>query len=265
MVKSQNSLCSGGEFRVECGGMEDDATAPLQMRDMKEDDRPREKLVRLGRAMLTDEELIALFLRTGLHGCNVLELAGQLKRRAGSLAALGGMEAADIHKLCKGIGPAKAATLAAVFELGRRAAQEAYAALPMADAATVYHYLSGELRYEEQENLIALLLDARHCLLRRVTLYRGTLTRLIVHPRDVFREAIRHNASAFIIVHNHPSGDPAPSRLDESLTTELVEAGKMLRIPVLDHVIIGSPADNRPKPYYSFRENRKAGLGESRA
>ncbi len=233
-----------------------DKNAPaLQLRDMKAEDLPREKLTRLGRGALTDEELIAIFLRTGLHGCNVLELASMLKRRAGSLAALGSMEAADINKLCKGIGPAKAATLAAVFELGQRAVKESYAARPMTSAATVYHYLAGELRYEEQENLIALLLDSRHCLMKQMPLYRGTLTRLIIHPRDIFREAIRHNASSLIIVHNHPSGDPLPSRADEAFTREIVEAGKLLRVPVLDHVIIGSPADNRPKPWYSFREN----------
>ncbi len=243
--------------------MEDDAPRTLQLRDMKTDDLPREKLSRLGRSMLTDEELIAIFLRTGLHGCNVLELAALLKRRAGSLAALGAMEADAINKLCKGIGPAKAATLAAVFELGQRAVQESHEARPMANAATVCNYLAGELRYEEQENLIALLLDARHHLMRRVLLYRGTLTRLIIHPRDVFREAIRYNASSLIIVHNHPSGDPAPSRADETLTQEIVEAGKLLRMPVLDHVIIGSPADNRPKPYYSFREAGRCGLGDT--
>ncbi len=241
----------------------DDATpAPLQLRDMKEDDRPREKLIRLGRSVLTDEELIAIFLRTGLHGCNVLELASRLKRQAGSLAALGAMEAADILALSKGIGPAKAATLAAVFELGQRAVREQLASLPMADAATVYHYLAGELRYEEQENLIALLLDARHRLIKRVSIYRGTLTRLIIHPRDVFREAVRHNASAIIIVHNHPSGDPSPSKPDEQFTSEIIAAGKLLRIPVLDHVIIGSPATNRPKAWYSFREAGKLGSAE---
>ncbi len=240
--------------------MEDDATPTLQLRDMKEDDRPREKLARLGRSMLTDEELIALFLRTGLHGCNVLELAALLKRRAGSLAALGAMEADDINKLCKGIGPAKAATLAAVFELGQRAVRESQEALPMADPASIYQYLAGELRFEEQENFLALLLDARHCLLRRVLLYRGTLTRIIIHPRDVFREAIRHNASSLVLVHNHPSGDPTPSRQDDTLTQEIADAGKLLRIPVLDHIIIGTPATNRPKPYYSFRQAGRGGL-----
>ncbi len=230
-------------------------SGPMQLRDMKEDDRPREKMLRLGRSMLSDEELIAIFLRTGLHGCNVLELAALLKRRAGSLAALGAMEAADINALCKGIGPAKAATLAAVFELGQRAVREEQAALPMADAATVYHYLAGELRYEEQENLIALLLDAHHRLMRRVLLYRGTQTRMMVHPRDIFREAIRHSAASLIIVHNHPSGNPAPSKMDDTLTRELAEAGKLLRLPLLDHVIIGAPEPNRPKPYYSYRES----------
>ncbi len=236
--------------------------APLQLRDMNEDDLPREKLARLGRAMLTDEELIALFLRTGLHGCNVLELAAQLKQRAGSLAALGAMEAADINKLCKGIGPAKAATLAAVFELGQRAVRESHAARPMANAATVYNYLAGDLRYEEQENLIVLLLDARHCLIRRVQLYRGTLTRLIIHPRDIFREAIRYNASSVVVVHNHPSGDPTPSRADETLTREIADAGKLLRLPLLDHVIIGTPAPSRPKAWYSFREHGGAIFAE---
>ncbi len=240
--------------------MEENAAPSWQLRDMQEADRPREKLTRLGRSVLSDEELIAIFLRTGLHGCNVLELAALLKQRAGSLAALGSMEAADINALCKGIGPAKAATLAAVFELGQRAVRESYTARPMADAATVYHYLAGQLRYEEQEILQVLLLDSRHCLMRSVPLYRGTLTRLIIHPRDVFREAIRHNASSIIIVHNHPSGDPAPSKPDEHFTQEVVEAGKLLRLPVLDHIIIGAPATNRPKPYYSFREAGKGGL-----
>ncbi len=236
---------------------------PLQMRDLRAEERPREKILRMGRAGLTDEELIALFLRTGLHGCNVLELAALLKRKAGSLAALGALEAAEINKLCKGIGPAKAATLAAVFELGRRAVQESYHAQPMADAATVYHYLAGELLYEEQENLIALLLDAHHCLLRKETLYRGTQTRLMVHPRDIFREAIRHNAASVVLVHNHPSGNPTPSRQDDALTAELVQAGKLLRLPLLDHVIIGKPADNRPQAYYSYRQAGRAGLGGS--
>ncbi len=244
-------------MRCTIASVNDATPPPLQLRDMNESDLPREKLMRLGRSMLTDEELIAIFLRTGLHGCNVLELAAQLKRKAGSLAALGTMEASDLLTLCKGIGPAKAATLAAVFELGQRAVKEELAALPMADASTVYHYLAGDLRYEEQENLIVLLLDSRHRLLRRVPVYRGTLTRLIIHPRDIFREAIRHNASSLIIVHNHPSGDPAPSRPDEQFTCEIVEAGKQLRIPVLDHVIIGSPALNRPKAWYSFREAGK--------
>ncbi len=230
---------------------------PLQLRDMREDDLPREKLIRLGRSILTDEELIAIFLRTGLRGCNVIELATLLKQRAGSLSALAGMEAADILKLTKGIGPAKAATLAAVFELGQRAVREELASQCMEEPATVYRYLAGELRYEEQEKLIALLLDSRHHLIRRVTVGQGTLTRMVVHPRDVFREAIRHNASSLIIAHNHPSGDPSPSKLDVTLTHELVQAGEMLHIKLLDHVVIGSPAPNRPLPYYSFRSNNR--------
>ncbi len=230
---------------------------PLQLRDMREDDLPREKLIRLGRATLSDEELIAIFLRTGLHGCNVIELATLLKQRAGSLAALATMEAADILKLTKGIGPAKAATLAAVFELGHRAVREELMGERMDAAATVYRFLAGELRYEEQEKLVALLLDSHHHLVRRVTVGQGTLTRLLVHPRDVFREAIRHNASSLIIAHNHPSGDPTPSKMDVSLTHELVRAGELLHVPLIDHVVVGAPAPGRALPYYSFRDNNR--------
>ncbi len=235
----------------------EDSPAPLQLRDMREEDLPREKLIRHGRAALTDEELIALFLRTGLHGCNVIELSTLLKQRAGSLAALASMEAADILKLTKGIGPAKAATLAAVFELGHRAVREELMGQRMDDSATVYRFLAGELRYEEQEKLVALLLDSHHRLLRRVNVGQGTLTRLLVHPRDVFREAIRYNASSLIIAHNHPSGDPTPSRMDVSLTHELMKASEFLHLPIIDHIIIGAPAPNRPLPYYSFRDNNR--------
>lgn len=225
---------------------------------MPQGELPREKLAAHGRTSLSDEELIAIFLRTGLPGCNVLELAAQLKRKAGSLAALGAMEADDItNVLDKGIGPAKAATLAAVFELGQRAAKEALSNCEMSDPGHVYDYLAGELRFELQEHLIALLLDARHRLVRRVDLAKGTLTRVITHPRDVFRDAIRYNAASLLLVHNHPSGDPSPSKPDNELTDRLAKAGELIGIRLLDHVIIGAPSPARAVPYYSFRANGK--------
>lgn len=219
--------------------------------DLAEDERPREKLIQRGRAALSDEELIAIFLRTGLRGCNVLELAARLKRAAGSLTALGSMEAREIAKCCKGIGSAKAATLAAVFELGQRAVRENLKRIDMGTPAAVYEYLAGELRYEQQEHFIALMLDSRRHLIRRCTISKGTINRTMVHPRDVFREAITSNAASIILAHNHPSGDVSPSKLDRELTRELINAGDAMHIPITDHLIIGTGST----PYYSFREH----------
>ncbi len=232
-----------------------DKERSLRLRELPEEDLPREKLMRRGRASLTDEELIALFLRTGLKGCNVLELSAKMKRAAGSLAALGSMEANEIAGLCKGIGPAKAATLAAVFELGQRAVKEQVVKQDMRDANAVYEYLASDLRFEEQENMVALLLDTQHRLIRRVNVSKGTLGGVACHPRDIFRAAIRYNASSIILAHNHPSGDPRPSKADRHLTEEIAKAGDLLRIRLQDHVIIGTRAEGRSCPYFSFFQN----------
>ena len=225
----------------------------VKLLDIAEDERPREKLIQKGRSFLSDEELIAIFLRTGIKGCNVVELASRLKRAAGSLTSLGRMEAREIMQCCKGIGSAKAATLAAVFELGHRAVKEQISREDMSTPDAVYHYLAGDLRYEQQEHFVVLMLDTRRHLIRRSNISKGTLNRTMVHPRDVFREAIVSNACSIIIAHNHPSGDPTPSKLDRELTECLVEAGRAIHIPVLDHIIIG--AQLQAKPYFSFREH----------
>lgn len=234
--------------------------ASLPLRELPGGELPREKLMAHGRAALSDEELIALFLRTGLQGCNVLELAARLKRGAGSLAALGRLEAAEIADLCKGIGPAKAATLAAVFELGHRAAREARCQYTITGGQSVYDYFIDELRFEHQERLFALLLNTRNEVIRRAEIGRGTLTRLITNPREVFREAIRHSASSIILVHNHPSGHPAPSLQDNQITNHIAHVGELLRIPLMDHVIIGASGADNPCPYYSYHEAGKLPL-----
>lgn len=223
--------------------------------DIAADELPREKLLQKGRAVLSDEELIAIFLRTGIKGCNVLELAARLKKAAGSLTALGQMEAREITRCCKGIGAAKAATLAAVFELGHRAVKEEVSRDDMSTPEAVYKYLAGELRYEKQENFVALLLDTRRRLIKRCNISKGTANRTLVHPRDVFREAILCNASSVIVAHNHPSGEVTPSRPDRELTRSLTEAGEMLHIPLLDHVIIGTENSSGTLPYFSFKAN----------
>lgn len=232
------------------------------LKSMPADELPREKLMRHGRASLTDEELIAIFLRTGLHGCNVLELAAMLKKNAGSLAALGRLEAADIAQLCKGIGPAKAATLAAVFELGHRAAREVKKEDVLNSGDAVYEFMIDELRFEQQERMFVLLLNARRELIRKVEIGLGTLTRLVVHPRDVYNQAVRYNASCIVLVHNHPSGHPEPSTQDVHLTQELVKASEFMGIPIMDHIIIGAPSKRYPKPYFSFRDHNMLTTGK---
>lgn len=228
--------------------------ASQKLRDMAESERPREKLLAKGRNALSDEELIAIFLRTGLQGCNVLELAARLKRAAGSLTALGRMEAQEITRCCKGIGTAKAATLAAVFELGHRAVKEEINRSDMGTPEAVYRYLAGELRYEQQENFVALMLDTRRKLIKRCNISKGTANRTIVHPRDVYREAILCGASSIIVAHNHPSGDSSPSKQDRELTRTLADAGETLHLPLLDHIIIGAVTQSSTLPYFSFRQ-----------
>ncbi len=228
-----------------------------QMRDFDKKDLPREKLLQQGRAALTDEELIALFLRTGIHGCNVVELAALLKRRAGSLSALGQMEAAEITQCCKGIGPAKAATLAAVFELGQRAVKERLGNADMSRPDLVYEYLSSDLRLETDENLVVLLLNSRKRLIRRVTVGVGTLTRVLAHPRAIFRPAFVYNAACIVLAHNHPSGCPEPSEADISLTNAVAKAAQVLCLPLIDHIIIGAESPDYEKPYYSFLEHNR--------
>lgn len=235
--------------------MEDcDDEPTLQLRDFVKEDLPREKLLQYGRNALTDEELIAIFLRTGLHGCNVLELAGRLKRAAGSLSELGRMEARQIMNCCKGIGAAKAATLAAVFELGHRTLKEELRSEDMMNPSVIYEYLGSDLRYRPEENMVVLLLNAQRRLIRRCDIARGTLTRVLVHPRSIFREAVIHNACSIILAHNHPSGDPHPSKHDMELTDSVRNAGEVMGIPLKDHVILGAEGSGE-LPYYSFRNH----------
>lgn len=234
--------------------MEQHSSGTQRLSDLPSETLPREKLIANGRSSLTDEELLAIFLRTGLKGCNVLELAARLKQAAGSLAALGAMEAGPIADLHKGIGKAKAATLAAVFELGRRAAREDVSRRRIQCAEDVYNLLVEELRYEAQETMLLLLLDARNMLIRHERIATGTLTRVMVHPRNVFGPALMANAAAVLLVHNHPSGNSAPSKTDVEFTRSMCAAAATLCLRLKDHVIIGAPTPERSKPYYSFAE-----------
>jgi DNA repair protein RadC len=225
----------------------------LRIREIPPDDRPREKLLARGASSLTDAELLAIFLRTGVKGKSAISLAGELLKNKGSLRALSRCQATELSEITTGMGVAKAAELAAAFELGKRLSRGA-AERPLLDSAEViYETFGAEFQAQDRESLKVLLLDTKLRLLRMEDVALGSLNECVAHPREIFRPAIVHSAYAVILVHNHPSGDPAPSQADHRLTRQLGEAAKLLQISLLDHIIIGLPDGGR-SPYFSFRE-----------
>ena len=225
----------------------------MSIREIPPSDRPREKLAAHGAACLTDAELLAIFLRTGVKGKSAITLASELLRKKGSLRALSRSSAGELAKAALGIGPAKAAELAAAFELGKRLARGAAERPVLDSAAVIYETFGAELQARDRELLRVLLLDTKLRLLAVEDVALGSLNECIAHPREIFRPAIMHSAYAAILVHNHPSGDPAPSQADHRLTRQLGDAAKLLQINLLDHIIIGLPDGGRV-PYFSFRE-----------
>ncbi|MDE2290817.1 MAG: DNA repair protein RadC [Elusimicrobia bacterium] len=209
-------------------------------------ERPRERLRARGAAALPDEELLACVLGVGTSGKDALELARELLRRH----AGGALSRLDVGALSAepGLGPARAARLAAAFELSRRwAGADASAPEPIDSPRRALREL-GELAPLKKEHFVALYLDACHRPLHRETVSVGTLTASLVHPREVFAPALERPAAALIVAHNHPSGDPEPSREDRETTRRLCEAGRILGLPLLDHLIVAA------RGYFSFRE-----------
>lgn len=228
---------------------------PPRIRDLPEDDRPREKLSRLGPSSLSEAELLALFFGTGRPGASAVDLGRELIQRFGSLRALSRLTVEELRQV-SGIGPAKSTQLAAVFEFGRRLARERYRDLPVDSPEAVYDLLGPEMRALTQESVRLVLLDNRSNLLHVSEVTRGTLNECIAHPRDIFRIAIGWSAASFILVHNHPSGNPSPSQADIALTRQLRDAAAFLHIEMHDHVIIGAPSESESADaYYSFRES----------
>ncbi len=209
------------------------------IKDMPQGERPRERLQHYGAQALSTAELLAIVLRTGVDGENVVRLA---ERLLAQFDGLPGLARASFGELCqvKGIGPAKVTQLKAALELGRRLHVAAPDERPaIASPADVAHLVGSEMALLPQEEFWVLLLDVRHRIMRIQRLYRGSLTQATVRVAEVFREAIRENAAAIIAVHNHPSGDPTPSPQDVAITRHLAEAGRLLDIPLLDHIIVG--------------------------
>jgi len=226
----------------------------LRLKDQPASERPRERLVARGPGALNHAELIAILLRTGLKGVNVVQVGQSLLQKYGSLNALA-LATVDELKQVPGIGRDKAATLVAAFALAKRMEEERREESPPLDnPATVVQFMRETNRLRNVEEFQVLLLNVRKRLIRMEEISHGLLDTILVHPREVFRAAIAANAAAIVLVHNHPSGDPAPSEADIKVTRDLIRAGQLLKIEVVDHVIIGRASAERAKDYSSLRE-----------
>jgi len=211
----------------------------MKIHDWPAAERPREKLMRLGAAALSEAELIAIWLRAGRPGQNAVELARVLLAKFGSLRGLFSADAARLGS-CPGVGPARYAELQAVLELARRHQLEAlYAGPPLTSPRLAADYLLAQLRDRDHEVFCCLYLDNRHRLIGFEELFKGTIDGASVHPREVVKQALARRAAAVILAHNHPSGVAEPSRADEAITTRLRDALALVDIRVVDHVIVG--------------------------
>jgi len=208
------------------------------IRDMPVDERPRERLARYGAEVLATAELLAIILRVGSSRGSALSLANQLLSHFGSLRAIAKATVEELSEV-KGVGVAKATQLKAAFELGKRLATAGDERVLVNRPELAANLIMEELRYHDKEHFKALLLDTRNRCIGTPSVSIGSLNSNVAHPREVFHEAVSHSAASIIVAHNHPSGDPTPSEEDKALTRRLVEAGKIMGIQVLDHLIIG--------------------------
>ena len=220
----------------------------MKIKSLPKIERPREKLIAKGPQNLKDEELLAILLRTGREGKNVLELAKQVLRKYSKKRLLK-LKYEDLTKI-KGINSAKACTILAAQELVKRALKIGEETLPVIHSTKDVIAQVGYLRNKIREHLVAIYLNARNEMLFRKHVFIGTLDANIAHPREIFAEALKQNAASVILVHNHPSGDPQPSKADLEITKRILEAGKILGIDVLDHIIIAKTKA------FSFKEKK---------
>ncbi|QSF44082.1 RadC family protein [Paenibacillus tianjinensis] len=211
----------------------------FMLRDLPHEERPRERMMHYGAESLSQAELLAILLRTGTRRESAIHIAQQLLGKSGGLRGLADLSIEELTNI-KGIGPAKAVQLKAGIELGRRMANsrltEPVTIRCPQDAAEI---LTEQLRYLQKEHFVCLFLNTKNHVISQETLSMGSLNASIVHPREVFRAAMKCSSAAIICAHNHPSGDPTPSPEDIALTSRLIQAGEIVGIDVLDHLIIG--------------------------
>ena len=219
-----------------------------KIKDWPEDERPREKLMELGPERLSESELLAILLRTGSKNQTAVALAKTIITRYDGLHELSSMNYREFFRL-KGIGPVKAVTLIAAFEIARRIASlPVKQKLKVTDPEVVFRRYEPRLSHLKKEVFMILILNSANSLIRDIQISEGILNSSLVHPREVFQCAILESAASIVLLHNHPSGEAEPSQEDKIITRRMIEAGKLLDIPVLDHIIIGQ------RKYFSFRE-----------
>jgi DNA repair protein RadC len=225
------------------------------MHEMPPAERPRERLLQRGAEALRTSELLAILLRTGTADRPVLELAEFLLHHFGSLEALSRAPVGELMKI-KGVGQAKAIEIRAAFALGARMSRTEAESRTINDAADVARLLGEEMRQLPHESVRVVCLNTKHKVLAVEEVTRGTLNESLFHPREAFRPALARQAHAVILVHNHPSGDPQPSDADVDITRRMKQAGELLQIELLDHVILGAPGrgEGEGKSYFSFRD-----------
>ena len=225
----------------------------MHIKSIKEiplNDRPREKMAANGAAVLTDAELIAILLRTGTAEKSAIDIASEMTADGGLYKRLAGITRLNELTNIKGLGQAKAATVLAALEIGRRiASAKPLEKIHLSCPQDVADFLMPRLRYAAKEQFVVILLNGKNKVIGTEVVSEGSLSSSIVHPREVYAPAMLHHAAAIMVAHNHPSGDPKPSFEDEEITRMLSRSGKVLGIPMIDHVIIGDGN------YYSFLEN----------
>ena len=218
----------------------------MKIKELPEQNRPRERFLKYGPEVLSDSELFAIILRTGSPNENVIDMSNRLIKEYG-LNNLFDCSIKELQKI-KGIGPSKAMQLLAMAELGKRYSQSKNPINKISRAQDVFNLFHERLKDKKQEEFYILMLNSKNNVIKEQFIYKGTLDAAIIEPREIFKEALRNSAAKIILIHNHPSGDPKPSDEDTEITERLFGAGELLNIKVLDHVIIGK------ENYYSFKE-----------
>ena len=221
------------------------------LNDAAESDLPREKIYKYGAQSLSNAELMAIFLSSGTVGRNVIQMAGDLLEKYGSLQELGRLPVTEYMEN-KGIGLAKSCMLAAAFELGSRVAREEIRAISLDSPDVIHAHFSQQIGNLPHETALVVTLNSRLEHTSTTTVSIGTVNETSAHPREILRPAVTRAAYAFILLHNHPSGDPSPSNADRTMTENLMKAADIMQIKMIDHIIVGRPAPGR-KAYFSFR------------